>query len=131
MSYYHQALLQADSLESVVKETTAALKEAGFGVLTTIDMQATLREKLGVEIQRYTILGACNPPFAHRAVQAEPHIGVMLPCNVVVRELTAGQYEVAAINPIASMQAIPNEDLGDIAEEINNRLKNVVEQLAQ
>lgn len=131
MSYFHAVIIQAESLDSVVEKTTALLKEAGFGVLTTIDMQATLKEKLGVSMQGYKILGACNPPFAHRAVQEEPRIGVMLPCNVVIREVAANQFDVAAVNPIASMQAIDNENLGSIAQEVNNRLKRVIEQLAQ
>ncbi len=131
MSYYHAVTLKADSFEAVVEQTTEALQQEGFGVLTTIDMQATLKKKLDVDMEKYTILGACNPPFAHKAVQAEPHIGLMLPCNVTVREIASGTYEVAAVDPIASMQSIQNEQLGPVAEEVNAKLQAVIASLAQ
>jgi len=105
------------------------LKKEGFGVLTEIDVQATLKKKLDVDFRRYKILGACNPPFAHKALTAEDKIGVLLPCNVIVQETIDNKVEVAFMNPIEAMQAVKNEALGKIAEEINNKLKKVYEQL--
>ena len=103
-----------------------ALKEEGFGVLTEIDVTATLKKKLDVDFRTYKILGACNPTFAHEALQAEDKIGTMLPCNVIVQVLDDGRTEVAAVDPIASMQAVDNEDLWPIAEEVRERLHRVV-----
>lgn len=101
----------------------------GFGVLTEIDVKATLKTKLNVEFRNYCILGACNPTYAYKALQTEPHIGAMLPCNVIVQELDDGQVEVAAIDPLVSMQAIQNEALLSVAKEIQLKLKQVIEQL--
>ncbi len=105
------------------------LKNEGFGILTEIDVKETLKRKLNIDFTNYTILGACNPPFAHRALLAEPHIGVMLPCNVIIRELEDGNTEVAAVDPLSSMQSIQNAELQAIAQEIQVKLKKVIEQL--
>jgi uncharacterized protein (DUF302 family) len=105
---------------------TEKLKEQGFGVLTEIDVKATMKKKLDVDFYNYKILGACNPPFAYKALQAEDKIGVMLPCNVIVQEKEKGTVEVSAVNPIASMQAVENPALSDIANEVTNRLKKVI-----
>ncbi len=105
------------------------MKKEGFGILTEIDVTATLKKKLDADFRNYRILGACNPPFAYRALLAEPHIGTMLPCNVIVQELDDGQIEVSAVDPLSSMQAIENKELQVIAEEIQLKLRKVIEQL--
>ncbi|MDD2734749.1 MAG: DUF302 domain-containing protein [Desulfuromonadaceae bacterium] len=105
------------------------LKNEGFGILTEIDVTETLKRKLNVDFPNYTILGACNPQFAYKALLAEPHIGTMLPCNVVIQELEDGLIEVSAVDPLASMQAIQNKELQAIAGEIQLKLKKVIEQL--
>jgi uncharacterized protein (DUF302 family) len=128
MSYYFSRNIDMIFDEAIAK-VTDELKKEGFGILTEIDVKATLKNKLDVDFPKYTILGACNPPFAYRALQAEPRIGTMLPCNVIVRELPDGIIEVAAVDPIASMQAIHNKELQAIAEEIRLKLKKVVSQL--
>ena len=104
-------------------------KAEGFGILTEIDIKATLKKKLDVDFYNYKILGACNPPFAYKALLAEDKIGTMLPCNVIVQEKIPGQVEVSAVDPSASMQAIENKTLADIAIEIRARLQKVIEQL--
>ncbi len=116
--------------DQAVEDVTEALKERGFGVLTTIDVRETLRKKLNVEFPRYVILGACNPQMAYKALQKEPRIGTMLPCNVIVRELEEGQVEVAAVDPAASMQAVENPELGAIAGEVRSMLQEVVGSLS-
>ena len=128
MSYYFSKILD-DSFENTIERVTKHLADAGFGVLTTIDVSATLKKKIDVDFQRYTILGACNPGFAHKALQAEDKIGTMLPCNVIVQEMADGKVEVAAVDPMASMMAIQNETLGGIASEVQGMLKNVIEGL--
>jgi uncharacterized protein (DUF302 family) len=119
----------AGNFGDVVKKTMEALKKEGFGVLTDIDVTATLKKKLGVDFKKYRILGACNPPFAFKALQAEDKIGTMLPCNVIVQEIADGEIEVAAIDPIASMQAVKNPDLRDIADQVQRKLKKVIDSL--
>lgn len=114
---------------AAVERVTAALQQEGFGVLTTIDIRETLRTKLDVDFRPYTILGACNPGLAHRALQSEPHIGAMLPCNVVVHDAGDGRTEVAAVDPVASMAAIENEALGAIAGEVRDKLRRVIDAL--
>ena len=128
MSYCFNKFLSMDFDQaiSVVKEE---LKKEGFGVLTEIDVKATLKSKLDVDFRKYRILGACNPPYAYKALLSEPHIGTMLPCNVIVQELEDGKVEVAAVDPLASMQAIQNDALQSIAEEIQLKLKKVIDQL--
>jgi uncharacterized protein (DUF302 family) len=128
MSYYFSTKVEM-SFEEAISSITEALKKEGFGILTEIDVKATLKKKLNVDFPKYTILGACNPPFAYRALQAEPKIGTMLPCNVIVQELDNGIIEVAAVDPLASMQSIHNKELQIIAEEIQVKLKKVIEQL--
>lgn len=128
MSYYFSKMVD-DNFEDAIERVTARLADAGFGVLTTIDVSATLKKKIDVDFQRYTILGACNPGFAHKALLAEDKIGTMLPCNVIVQETKDGKVEVAAVDPMASMMAIENEALGGIAGEVRAMLKNVIEGL--
>lgn len=127
MSYYFAKTLDCD-FEEAVARVTEALREEGFGILTDIDVSATLKKKLNAEFRPYRILGACNPPFALQALQAEDKIGTMLPCNVIVQQ-NQDVIEVAAIDPIASMAAIHNEALGGVAREVRERLKRVVESL--
>ncbi|MCJ7487359.1 MAG: DUF302 domain-containing protein [Candidatus Aminicenantes bacterium] len=128
MSYYFSKTL-AVPFDEAVARVTAELKKDGFGVLTDIDVKKTLNEKLGVDFRKYRILGACNPSFAHKALLAEDKIGTMLPCNVIVQELADGLVEVAAIDPVASMQAVQNQELGTIGLEVRNKLKAVVDRL--
>lgn len=117
------------SFDDAINRVTEDLKKEGFGVLTDIDVQATLKKKIDVDFRKYRILGVCNPPFAYKALQAESRIGTMLPCNVIVQETGQGNIEVSAIDPIASMQAIENPELRDIAIQIRNKLKKVIEGL--
>ena len=126
MEYYFNKTLKNLSFDKVVDKTTQALKEEGFGILTEIDIKTTLKNKLDVDFPNYKILGACNPAFAHKALLAENKIGTMLPCNVIVRETENGNIEVAAVDPIASMMGVKNEDLGEIADEVRNKLKKAV-----
>jgi len=128
MSYYFSKILNM-SFDDAILRVTDELKKEGFGILTEIDVTATLKKKLDVDFHKYRILGACNPPFAYKALQAEPKIGTMLPCNVIVQELESGDIEVAAVDPLASMQAIQNQALRPIAEEIQAKLKKVIGQL--
>ncbi|MDX1430267.1 MAG: DUF302 domain-containing protein [Rhodothermales bacterium] len=128
MSYYYARIIDAD-MATVDERVRSALKEQGFGVLTEIDVTGTLKKKLDVDFRPYRILGACNPHFAHKALQAEDKIGTMLPCNVILQETADGHTEVAAVDPIASMQAGGNEALGAIASEVQKSLRRVVESL--
>jgi uncharacterized protein (DUF302 family) len=128
MTYYFSKTLSVPFDEAIDK-VTAALASKGFGVLTTIDVKATLKKKLDVDFQPYTILGACNPGFAHQALQKESRIGTMLPCNVIVQQTPDGKAEVSAVDPIASMQAIDNPELRGIAEQVQALLKEVVDSL--
>ncbi|MEJ2575976.1 MAG: DUF302 domain-containing protein [Gammaproteobacteria bacterium] len=129
MSYYIEKTI-GTPFEAAIEQVTEALKEEGFGVLTQIDVQATLKKKLGVDFPRYQILGACNPKYAYTALQSEPMIGTMLPCNVIVRETDGGETVVAAIDPIASMQAVSNPQLGEIADVIRAKLADAIDRLA-
>jgi uncharacterized protein (DUF302 family) len=115
------------SYEKTIEKVTEELKKEGFGVLTEIDVKDTLKKKLNVDFKKYKILGACNPPFAHRALQSEEQIGLMLPCNVIVYETDDGQSVVAAIDPVASMQAVQNPGLKKIADEVQSKLKKVID----
>ncbi len=128
MSYYFSKTIHA-SFEEAIQRATDALKTEGFGVLTEIRIHEKLKEKLGVDFQRYTILGACNPAFAYKALQAENKIGTMLPCNVIVQDLGDDNIEIAAVNPIESMKAIENPGLGKVATQVTEMLKNVIESL--
>ncbi len=125
MAYTFSRTLDAD-LTTAEERTRAALSDEGFGVLTEIDIQATLKKKLDADVAGYKILGACHPPLAHQAMQAEPRIGAMLPCNVILRDVGDGQTEVSAIDPVASMAAVENDALGDVAGEVRDRLRRVV-----
>lgn len=126
MQYFFSKTVSTD-FDTAIERTTTALADEGFGVLTEIDVAATLKKKIDVDFRPYRILGACNPAFAHKALLAEDKIGVMLPCNVVVQELGDGRIEVAAVDPIASMSAIENSELGGIATEVQAKLKRVIE----
>lgn len=128
MTYYFAKTLDT-SFEDALARTQASLKSEGFGVLSDIDVQHALKAKIGVDFRRYRILGACNPALAHQALQTEDKIGTMLPCNVVVQEIEPGRVEVAAVDPIASMQGISNASLERIAEQARASLKKVVDQL--
>ncbi len=122
---YHISKTVDLSFDEAIERATAVLAENGFGVLTTIDVKATLKKKLDEDFRPYTILGACNPKLAHTALLAEPHIGTMLPCNVIVQEAD-GKVEISAVDPMASMQAIENADLGEIASKVRGMLEKVV-----
>ncbi len=119
------------SRDDAIDKVTDALKAEGFGVLTRIEMDQAFQEKIGKKFRPYTILGACNPPFAHKALQAENKIGTMLPCNVVVQDVGGGKVEVAAIDPVASMQAVENPDLGEIAGEVRSMLQALIAHVDQ
>lgn len=126
---YHFTKTIAMPFDKAVGIVTEALKAKGFGVLTTIDVKATLKAKIDVDFRPYTILGACNPRYAHRALSVEDKIGTMLPCNVVLQEKETGKVEVSAIDPIASMLAIENPQLADVATEVRAMLKGVIDGL--
>ncbi len=128
MSYHFSKKIDLP-FEQAVEKTTAALKEQGFGILSDIDIKSTLKEKLGVDFMNYEILGACNPGYAHKALMSESHIGLMLPCNVIIQEHEDGKVEVSAIDPIASMQAVENQELKDVAEAVRGLLKKVIDSL--
>jgi len=125
MSYYFSKKIDLP-FDDAVEHVTEKLKERGFGVLTEIDVKATLKTKLDVDFRNYRILGACNPPFAHKALLAEPKIGLMLPCNVIVEELESGEVEISAIDPIASMAAVVNQELAEIASQVREMLRQVI-----
>ncbi|MEQ9439916.1 MAG: DUF302 domain-containing protein [Cyclobacteriaceae bacterium] len=128
MKYYHEKKLKNISFDEAIERVTDALKEEGFGILTEIDVKETLKKKLDEDFRPYRILGACNPPFAHKALLAEDKIGAMLPCNVIVQQSDDG-IEVAVVDPVASMQAVDNKELAEIAKEIQYKLKSVIESL--
>ncbi|NGP88790.1 DUF302 domain-containing protein [Fodinibius halophilus] len=128
MSYYYSTVIDLP-FEEAIEKTTEELKKEGFGVLTEIDIKATLKKKLDVDFKKYQILGACNPPLAHKALTAEDHIGLMLPCNVIVQEHENGEVEVSAVDPVASMQAIENEGLGEVARNVQGLLQKVIDRL--
>jgi uncharacterized protein (DUF302 family) len=128
MTYHFTKVLNCP-FDDAVTRATQALADQGFGVLTTIDVAATMKAKLGAEMKPYIILGACNPHFAYRALQAENKIGTMLPCNVVVQDMGNGKSEVSAVNPLESMSAINNADLAPIAGEVTSRLQTMIDSL--
>jgi uncharacterized protein (DUF302 family) len=125
MSYYFSTIITA-SFDEAIAKATEALKTEGFGVLSEIKIDEKLKEKLGVDFHRYTVLGACNPGYAYKALQAENKIGTMLPCNVIVQELGEGKVEIAAVNPLESMKAIENPGLAPVALEVTEILKRVI-----
>ena len=128
MKYYFNKTLDI-SFDEAIERVTEELKKEGFGILTDIDVQNTLKKKLDVSFRKYRILGACNPQFAYKALQNESRIGTMLPCNVIVQETEAGDVEVSAIDPISSMQAVQNPALEGIANQVQAKLKSVVDSL--
>lgn len=129
MKYYISTIVKNASFEDIISKVTALLKEEGFGILTEINVSETMKKKLGVDFRKYRILGACNPPFAYRALQAEAKIGTMLPCNVIIQELNDNEVEIAAVDPLASMMAVENQGLAEIAKEIKGRLEKVIREL--
>lgn len=130
MSYYFNKVLKNTSFEEAIEKVTGELKKEGFGVLNEIDMKATLKMKIDVDFKKYKILGACNPHFAYKALQAEDKIGVFLPCNIVVEENDNGEVEVTAVDPIASMISVNNKNLESLAQEVQQKLKRAIENLA-
>ena len=128
MSYYFSRTL-AISFTEAVDRVTEELKNEGFGVLTEIDVKETLKKKLGVDFRPYKILGACNPPFAYQALQAEDKIGVMLPCNVIVQEIAEGEVEVAAMDPVGAMQVVESPQLQEVAGQVRAKLMSVIDRL--
>ena len=129
-NYAFTAVLDISYEEAVVK-VKEALKGEGFGVLTEIDVQATLKEKLSVDFRKYIILGACNPPFAHRSLEADPDVGLLLPCNVIVYEEGDKKSHISAVNPVSALGVIQNEELKGIAKEVSGKLKKVIENVTQ
>lgn len=126
---YHFTTTLSTTFEEAIEQVTEKLKEDGFGILTEIDVKETMKKKLDREMYNYRILGACNPPLAWEAIQSEDKIGTMLPCNVIVQEREPGKIEVSAVDPVASMQAIDNKELGDVAMEVQERLRKIIESL--
>lgn len=129
MADYYYARTVDLSLEEAEARVTAALKEEGFGVLTRIDVTSTLKEKIGVDFRPYRILGACNPHFAHQALELEDKIGTMLPCNVILQGTDDGKVEVAAVDPVASMSAVENAGLASVALDVRERLRRVIDHI--
>jgi uncharacterized protein (DUF302 family) len=123
---YYIAKTMSGGFPAIVERVIEALKAEGFGVLTEIDVKATMKKKLDIDFRNYRILGACNPPLAHQALTADDKIGTMLPCNVIVQDLGGGQIEVAAINPAISMEHVGNPTLKAIAESVTGKLKRVI-----
>ncbi len=126
---YHISTVLSCSRDAARQTIESALKDEGFGILTEINVQATLKAKLGVDFRPYVILGACNPVFAHKALQSEKYIGTMLPCNVIMQQNDRGEVEVSAVDPVASMQAIENQQLALVAAEVREKLIRVVANL--
>lgn len=129
MTYYYNKKLENTSFDKAIEKTVIALQKEGFGVLTEIDIKATMKKKLNIDFYNYKILGACNPEFAYQALQTEDKIGTLLPCNVIIQEKEKGIIEVAAINPMASMQAVLNLSILDVAEEVGQKLENIIKNL--
>ena len=126
---YYFAKTVSCSYEEAVSRVTEELKAEGFGVLTEIDVKSTLKKKLDVDFRKYVILGACNPQFAYRALSAEDKIGILLPCNVVVQEREDGKVEVSAVDPVGMMQMVDNPALKDLSQQVQERLKKVIDRL--
>ena len=128
MSYYFSKIIN-ESFDKTIMKVVVSLKNEGFGVLTEIDVKETLKKKLDVDFQKYTILGACNPSFAYKALRAENKIGIMMPCNVIVQEISEDEIEIAAVDPVASMKAIENPALLEMANQVQEKLRKVIESL--
>jgi uncharacterized protein (DUF302 family) len=126
MSYYYSKTVQG-SFDQTIEKVTDNLKKEGFGIITQIDVTKTMKDKLNVDFKNYRILGACNPPYAYKALQAEDKIGILLPCNVIVQEKTPGEIEVACVNPMVSMQNVKNPALESVAKEIQDKLHKAVD----
>lgn len=129
MTYTLDKSLPATSFDDAVERTKSALANHGFGVLTEIDVKATMKKKLDADVDDYLILGACNPQMAHEAMKLEPKVGAMLPCNVIVRAVNGGGIMVSAIDPVASMQAIDNDTLKGLAGRVRSMLEEVVAEI--
>ena len=129
MNYYFTTTLRNVSFSEAISKVTEELKKEGFGILTEIDIKSTMKKKLDVDFYNYTILGACNPPFAYKALLAENKIGTMLPCNVIVQEKEQGVIEISAVDPAASMSSVDNKGLNDIAGEVRDTLQRVISNL--
>lgn len=129
MSYFFSTVIKNKSFEEVIDLVKSELGKEGFGVPSEVDMQATFKAKLDVDFRKYRILGACNPGFAKKAIESEKNLGVLLPCSVVVQEHDNGDVEVAAVEPLASMMAVDNAIVQEVATEINRRLERVIEKL--
>ena len=129
MSYYLSKTFKNTGFDEDIEKVTEELKKEGFGIITQIDMKDTLKKKIDVEYRNYKILGACNPHFAHKALQSEDKIGTMLPCNVIVQEHENGEIEVSVVDPVASMSAVKNNNLAGLAKEVQEKLERVVEGL--
>ena len=128
MSYYFSKTID-DDFDTAIEKVTGELRKEGFGVLTQIDVKDTLKKKLDVDFRKYKILGACNPHFAHEALLAEENIGTMLPCNVIVQEDKNGKVKVSAVDPVASMMAVKNDTLGEVAMQVKEKLNRVIDNL--
>lgn len=128
MSYYFSKTVNKN-FDEAIDHVTEELKKEGFGVLTQIDVQETLKKKLDVDFKKYKILGACNPTFAYQALQSEDKIGTMLPCNVVVEQNIDGSVEVSAVDPVASMASVKNDSLGGVASQVREKLQRVINNL--
>ena len=126
MSYYFAKTIEAGDIDAAQERVKEALQEKGFGILTVIDLQVALKDKLGADFRPYRILGACNPKLAYKALQSEDKIGTMLPCNVIIQQAGTDAFEVAAVDPVASMQAIENEALSEIAAGVRDKLEAVI-----
>lgn len=126
---YHNSKTVNYSFEDALVKIADELKKEGFGILTEIDVKETLKKKLDVDFRKYKILGACNPPFAHKALQIEENLGVLLPCNIAVQEKEKGEVQISFINPMESMQVVQNSKLAEIASEVSNKLSKVLESL--
>lgn len=129
MEYYFSTTLKNTSFKNAKEKVIEELKKEGFGVLTNINVQETLKKKIDVDFRPYEILGACNPHFAHKALLLEGKIGIMLPCNVIIEENDDGSITVSAVDPMASMAAVHNDNLGEIAVEVQQKLKRVIDNL--
>ncbi|MBC8191419.1 MAG: DUF302 domain-containing protein [Candidatus Marinimicrobia bacterium] len=129
MSYYSSTILPETTFEAALETVTTALAKEGFGIISEIDVSGTFKKKIDVDFKKYTILGACNPGYAHHALQTEDKIGVFLPCNVVVIEQSPGQVEVAAVDPVASMMAVGNAELTEMSQEVQVKLQRVIQAL--
>jgi uncharacterized protein (DUF302 family) len=129
MSYYFSTVLKNKNFEEVVEDVKAELAKEGFGIPSEVDMQKTFKMKLDIDFRKYRILGACNPEYALKAVESEKNIGVLLPCSVIVQKHENGDVEVAAVDPLASMMAVSNPTVQEVATEITHRLERVIENL--